>query len=61
MKETVMKVLMIGATGTFAGAVVPELTRRGITVRALIRDESSSARAFSRGAAEVAVGDLRDR
>lgn len=56
-----MKVLMIGATGTFAGAVVPALTRRGVTVRALIRDESRSSLAFSRGASEVAVGDLTDR
>jgi uncharacterized protein YbjT (DUF2867 family) len=33
-----MKVLMIGATGKFAGLVVPELKKRNVTVRALVQD-----------------------
>ncbi|MGY6271405.1 NmrA/HSCARG family protein [Achromobacter denitrificans] len=53
-------VLVIGATGKFAGLVVPELRRRGVAVRALARDEARAAVARSRGAAEVAIGDLRD-
>jgi uncharacterized protein YbjT (DUF2867 family) len=40
-----MKVLMIGATGHYASLLLPELTRRGATVRALIRDESKVAEA----------------
>ncbi len=55
-----MKVLMVGATGTYAGLVLPELTKRGVTVRALVRDESKIAAARQRGAAETAVGNLRD-
>lgn len=55
-----MKVLMIGATGHYAGLVVPELTKRGVTVRALVRDESKAGAARQRGAAETAIGDLRD-
>ncbi len=55
-----MRVLMIGATGTYAGLVLPELTGRGVQVRALIQDPSKSAAVLSRGAAETAVGDLRD-
>jgi len=54
-----MKVLMIGATGKFAGLVLPELTKRGVTVRALARDENKAAKARERGAAEIAFGDLR--
>ena len=55
-----MKILMVGATGKFAGLVVPELTRHGATVRALIRDKSNADAAREHGAAETAVGDLRD-
>ncbi|NYF89639.1 NmrA family NAD(P)-binding protein [Tunturiibacter empetritectus] len=54
-----MKVLMVGATGTYASLVVPELTRRGVTVRALVQDESKIADALQRGARETAIGDLQ--
>jgi uncharacterized protein YbjT (DUF2867 family) len=30
-----MKVLMIGATGRFAGLVVPELKKKGVVIRAM--------------------------
>jgi len=40
--------------------VVPELRRRNVVVRALVRDEARAAVAISLGATEVAVGDLRD-
>ncbi len=55
-----MKVLMVGATGKFAGLVVPELTKRGAIVRALVRDGSKAEQAQHQGAAETAIGDLND-
>jgi uncharacterized protein YbjT (DUF2867 family) len=55
-----MKVLAIGATGKFANLVIPEMTKLGITVRALIRDESKRAAAMKRGATEIAIGNLND-
>ena len=55
-----MKVLMIGATGRNAGLVVPELKKRGVTVRAMVRDESKSDAAHQAGADETVVGDLQD-
>jgi uncharacterized protein YbjT (DUF2867 family) len=54
-----MKVLVIGATGQYAGLVVPELKKRGVTVRALVRDEGRTGLARRRGADETVVGDLR--
>ncbi|MNQ06832.1 NAD(P)H azoreductase [compost metagenome] len=59
MESTKPIVLVVGATGKFAGLVVPELRRRNVTVRALVRDETRVAVARSLGAAEIAVGDLR--
>lgn len=53
-------VLVVGATGKFAGMVVPELRRRGAVVRALIRDQSREDVARRAGADQVAIGDLRD-
>lgn len=55
-----MKVLTIGAAGEYAGLVVPELTKRGVKVRALVRDENEAETAKKRGVDETAVGDLRD-
>ena len=55
-----MKVLMVGATGTFAHLVLPALKARGATVRALVRDDDKASEAKGRGADETAVGDLRD-
>ncbi|MBO1908748.1 NmrA/HSCARG family protein [Microvirga sp. 3-52] len=54
-------VLVVGATGRFAGLVVPELVRRGAAVRAFVRDPGKASIVRTNGAAEVAVGDLRDR
>jgi uncharacterized protein YbjT (DUF2867 family) len=53
-----MKVLMVGAGGKFAGLVLPELKRRGATVRALIREEGQAKEIRERGADEVVIGDL---
>lgn len=51
---------MVGATGKFAGYVLPELKKRGVKVRALVRDRNSEKVARDRGADETAIGDLRD-
>ncbi|MCA1440652.1 NmrA/HSCARG family protein [Ensifer sp. IC4062] len=53
--------LVIGATGRFAGLVVPELVRRGARVRALIRDPAKVAAARGSGLSETVIGDLRNR
>jgi uncharacterized protein YbjT (DUF2867 family) len=55
-----MKVLMVGATGKYAGLVLPELKKRGATVRALVRNEESAQAALERGADETTLGDLED-
>lgn len=60
-KATGNRILVVGATGRFAGLVMPELGRRGALVRALIRDRSNMGLAQSLGAQQVVVGDLRDR
>ncbi|MGK9235327.1 NmrA family NAD(P)-binding protein [Inquilinus limosus] len=58
---TASTILVVGAAGRFAGLVVPELARRGVTVRGLVRDDAKAAMARAAGAAEIAFGDLRDR
>ncbi|WP_095090694.1 NmrA/HSCARG family protein [Mesorhizobium sophorae] len=54
-------VLVVGASGRFAGLVVPELVRRNATVRALVHDPENAEKARMLGASEVATGDLRNR
>jgi uncharacterized protein YbjT (DUF2867 family) len=56
-----LKVLAVGASGKFAGLVIPELTARGAVVRGLIKDGAKEALVRQRGAAEIAIGDLTDR
>lgn len=53
-------ILAIGADGKFAGLVVPALAARGAKVRGLIRDLNAADAVRAHGAAEVAIGDLRD-
>lgn len=55
-----MHVLVVGATGTYARLVVPELLERGVTVRALVRDTERAGLARQAGAHETVLGDLRD-
>ena len=43
-----MRALVIGATGGNAGHVVPELLRRGVDVRALVRSEQKAVEARER-------------
>ena len=52
--------MAIGASGPAAGLVVPELAKRGAVVRAFIRDVNDTDAVRARGAAEIAIGDLRD-
>jgi uncharacterized protein YbjT (DUF2867 family) len=55
-----MKVLAVGATGQYAGLVIPELHQRGVTVRALLRDRRREGEVRQLGAEEIAIGDLAD-
>ena len=60
MSKSISTVLAVGAAGPSAGLVVPELARRGVKVRGLIRDPRQADSVRRRGATEVAVGDLHD-
>jgi uncharacterized protein YbjT (DUF2867 family) len=55
-----MRVLAIGATGQFAGLVVPTLASQGIQVRALIHDQAKQDQVKAAGADQAVAGDLRD-
>ncbi len=54
-------VLAIGAAGPFAGLVVPALAEQGARVRGFVRDAAQADAVRGHGAAEIAIGDLRDR
>ena len=54
-------ILAVGAAGKFAGLVLPALAKRGARVRGLVRDPADAEGVQRHGAAEVAIGDLRDR
>ena len=55
-----MKVLAVGAAGSSAGMVVPELVKRGVQVRGLVHDERRAEQAKRNGATETVVADLAD-
>src|ERR1700734_4177299 len=55
-----MRVLAIGATGQYAGLVVPALASRGVQVRALVHDPAKQGQVLKAGADEAVAGDLRD-
>ena len=52
------KILVFGATGHFAGLVLPELAQRNAEFRAFVRRSDDVPLARSNGALEVALGDL---
>jgi uncharacterized protein YbjT (DUF2867 family) len=52
--------LMVGATGRHAHWVLRELTKRGVSVRALVRNQQRADVARDNGATEVAIGDLTE-
>jgi len=58
MSETI---LAVGASGKFAGLVIPELARRGAKVRGFVHHPDDAGTARAQGAQEVVVGDLVDR
>ena len=53
-------ILVVGAAGNAAGAVVNALAARGARVRGLVRDPDRHDEVTRRGAAEVVVADLTD-
>ncbi len=57
MNETI---LAVGASGKFAGMVIPELAKRGAMVRGLVHSPAHAPAVGAAGAKEVVVGDLRD-
>jgi len=57
---TAVKVLATGATGKFAGLVVPALVSRGIDVRAAVHEPGRKHIPLERGAGETVDADLRD-
>jgi uncharacterized protein YbjT (DUF2867 family) len=58
MNETI---LAVGASGKFAGMVIPELARRGASVRGFVHDPNDAGTVRSQGGAEdVVIGDFAD-
>jgi len=55
-----MKILLIGATGKFAGLVLPPLKKQGHHITALVRDGNKGKQAIENGADEFLIGDLYD-
>ncbi|PLP60458.1 epimerase [Mesorhizobium loti] len=53
-------ILVVGASGRSGGYVAAELARRGVVVRALVRNTAAAQAARANGASEIASGDLRD-
>jgi uncharacterized protein YbjT (DUF2867 family) len=57
MNETI---LAVGASGKFAGMVIPELARRRAHVRGFVHDPNDIGTVRSQGAKDVVIGDLSD-
>ncbi len=53
-------ILVTGAGGKTGKAVISALAARGMTLRAFVRREAQATAAMRLGAADVAIGDLRD-
>lgn len=53
-------ILVVGASGKFAGLVLPELARQGADIRAMIHDAGDQPAVREAGAQDVVVGDLTD-
>jgi uncharacterized protein YbjT (DUF2867 family) len=53
-------ILVTGATGNTGGAVVSELLRRGIPVRAMVRSRDARSAALQVRGAEVVIADIFD-
>jgi uncharacterized protein YbjT (DUF2867 family) len=62
MNNSNQTILVTGATGNQGGAVAHHLLQRGITVRALVRDQNKpTAQALKQAGAEIVEGDFRSR
>jgi len=55
-----MKILMMGATGKFAGLVLPQLKKRSLDVTALVRNANKGNEALKNGADDFVIGDIYD-
>lgn len=55
-----MNILMIGATGKFAGLVLPQLKKQGHHITALVQDGNKGQQALTSGADQFAIGDIYD-
>jgi uncharacterized protein YbjT (DUF2867 family) len=53
-------ILVVGASGKFAGLVVPELVSRGANIRGMVHKAADLAAVRAAGAQDVVVGDLTD-
>jgi uncharacterized protein YbjT (DUF2867 family) len=53
-------ILAVGASGRFAGLVVPELAKRGAKVRGFVRNAAEIDAVKAVGALDVVTGDLTD-
>jgi uncharacterized protein YbjT (DUF2867 family) len=51
----------VGGAGTFAGLVAPALAKSGVKIRGLAPNAKQGDVVRKHGAAEIAIGDLRDR
>lgn len=60
MSKTSKTVLAFGASGKFAGLVVPELVRRGARVRGWVHRPEQADEARRQGAEETVVADLQN-
>ena len=56
-----LKVLAVGAVGSAAGLIVPELLKRGAAVRGFVHKKSDEQIARSTGLTDIVVGDLANR
>jgi hypothetical protein len=53
-------ILAVGASGKFAGLVVPALAAKGARVRGLLRTPEQADRVREAGVAEIAIAELND-
>lgn len=53
-------ILVTGATGNTGGAIVSELLRKGVPVRAMVRRRDARSSALEARGAELVVADLFD-
>jgi NAD(P)-dependent dehydrogenase (short-subunit alcohol dehydrogenase family) len=58
MSEKLPLIMAMGAAGKFAGMVVPELTKRGASVRGFVRSPDEINAPKAAGATETVIGDL---